>query len=97
MVKPKLAVRSLATPLRMNDGMDADETPKKQQEVLDGPMLSERDKAKLERKKRKEERQREVKVQLACLDILRISKVALIIILSCYLYHLILYSMSEVA
>ncbi|RWV94678.1 hypothetical protein GW17_00042761, partial [Ensete ventricosum] len=72
LVKPKLAVRSLAAPLRMYDGMDADETPKKQQEVLDGPMLSERDKAKLERKKRKDERQREVKVQFATLDNLRI-------------------------
>ncbi|KAJ8498968.1 hypothetical protein OPV22_009520 [Ensete ventricosum] len=64
LVKPKLAVRSLAAPLRMYDGMDADETPKKQQEVLDGPMLSERDKAKLERKKRKDERQREAQYQM---------------------------------
>lgn len=44
----------------MFDGMDEDETPKKQVEVLDGPVLTERDRAKLERRKRKEERQREV-------------------------------------
>lgn len=60
LVKTKQAVRSLATPLRMFDGMDEDETPKKQVEVLDGPVLTERDRAKLERRKRKEERQREV-------------------------------------
>lgn len=59
-MKPKQAVRSLATPLRMFDGMDEEETPKKQVEVLDGPVLSERDRAKIERRKRKDERQREV-------------------------------------
>ena len=58
MVKPKLAVRSLSTPLRMFDGMD-EEAHKKQVEVPDGPVLSERDRAKLERRKRKDERQRE--------------------------------------
>lgn len=58
LVKPKPTVRSLTTPLRMNDGMD-EEAPKKKPEVTDGPLLSERDRAKIERKKRKEERQRE--------------------------------------
>lgn len=48
-------------PLRMYDGMDEEKAPKKKPEVLDGPLLSERDKLKLERRKRKEERQREVK------------------------------------
>lgn len=63
LVKTKEAVRSLATPLRMFDGMD-DEVPKKQVEVLDGPILSERDRAKIERKKRKDERQREAQYQM---------------------------------
>lgn len=53
-------MRSLTTPLRMNDGMD-EEAPKKKPEVTDGPLLSERDRIKIERKKRKEERQREVR------------------------------------
>lgn len=60
MVKAAPAVRSLATPMRMYDGMDDEAPKKKQPEVLDGPLLSERDKLKLERRKRKEERQREV-------------------------------------
>jgi len=55
-------MRSLATPLRMNDGMDEEEAPKKKPEPIEGPVLTERDKAKMERKKRKEERQREVKI-----------------------------------
>lgn len=63
LVKAKPTVRSLATPFRMDDGMDEKQVPKKKAEVFDGPMLSERDKAKLERRKRKEERQREVKNQ----------------------------------
>ncbi|XP_068640397.1 ABC transporter F family member 3 [Aristolochia californica] len=64
LVKTKPTVRSLATPLRMFDGMDEDEAPKKQPELVEGPLLSERDKAKLERKKRKDERQREAKYQM---------------------------------
>lgn len=56
-------MRSLATPFRMDDGMDEEVVPKKKQEALDGPVLSERDKAKIERRKRKEERQREVLIQ----------------------------------
>ncbi|XP_058082056.1 ABC transporter F family member 3 [Magnolia sinica] len=64
LVKDKPAVRSLATPLRMFDGMDEEEAPKKQPEVLDGPVLSERDRAKIERKKRKDERQREAQFQM---------------------------------
>ncbi|KAK3155715.1 hypothetical protein QOZ80_2BG0206670 [Eleusine coracana subsp. coracana] len=65
LVKPKPAVRSLVTPLRMNEGMDSDVAPKKQPEVLfEGPLLSSRDKAKIERKKRKDERQREAQYQM---------------------------------
>ncbi|XP_044477073.1 ABC transporter F family member 3 [Mangifera indica] len=63
LVKAKPTVRSLTAPLRMNDGMD-EEVPKKKPEVIDGPVLTERDKAKLERKKRKEERQREAQYQI---------------------------------
>ncbi|XP_031248783.1 ABC transporter F family member 3 [Pistacia vera] len=63
LVKPKPTVRSLTAPLRMNDGMD-EEVPKKKPEVIDGPVLTERDKAKLERKKRKDERQREAQYQI---------------------------------
>lgn len=61
LARPKQAVRSLATPLRMFDGMDEDEPPKKKtEELFEGPFLSERDKAKIERRKRKDDRQREV-------------------------------------
>ncbi|KAJ9148115.1 hypothetical protein P3X46_030206 [Hevea brasiliensis] len=63
LVKAKPTVRSLTTPLRMNDGMD-EEVPVKKPEVMDGPVLSERDRAKLERRKRKEERQREAQYQM---------------------------------
>ncbi|XP_024954751.2 ABC transporter F family member 3 isoform X2 [Citrus sinensis] len=63
LVKPQPTVRSLTTPLRMNDGMD-EEAPKKKPEVTDSPLLSERDRAKIERKKRKEERQRESQYQM---------------------------------
>ncbi|KAJ0966724.1 hypothetical protein J5N97_023641 [Dioscorea zingiberensis] len=63
LVKPKEAVRSLATPLRMFDGMD-DEPVKKKVELLDGPVLTERDRLKLERRKRKDERQREAQYQM---------------------------------
>ncbi|KAL9242944.1 hypothetical protein vseg_016899 [Gypsophila vaccaria] len=59
LVKPKPSVRSLAAPLRMFDGMDEDLAPKKKVEEIDGPLLTERDKIKIERKKRKDERQRE--------------------------------------
>jgi len=44
----------------MFDGMDDEKVPKKKVEEIDGPLLTERDKMKLERRKRKEERQREV-------------------------------------
>ncbi|KAK4601217.1 hypothetical protein RGQ29_010687 [Quercus rubra] len=64
LVKDKPIMRSLATPLRMNDGMDEEEAPKKKPEPIEGPVLTERDKAKLERKKRKEERQRESEFQM---------------------------------
>lgn len=61
MVKEKPTVRSLLAPLRMDDGMDEQVAPKKiKQEPVDGPLLTERDKMKLERRKRKDERQREV-------------------------------------
>ncbi|KAF3774213.1 ABC transporter F family member 3 [Nymphaea thermarum] len=64
LAKKTEVVRSLATPLRMYDGMDVDVLPKKQAEVQDGPILSERDKLKIERRKRKEERQREAQYQM---------------------------------
>ncbi|XP_057967633.1 ABC transporter F family member 3 [Malania oleifera] len=64
LVKAKPTVRSLAAPVRMFDGMDDEEVPKKKLEVMDGPVLSERDRAKLERKKRKDERQREAQYQM---------------------------------
>lgn len=59
LIKAKPTVRSLSTPLRMFDGMDEEEAPKKKPEPVDGPLLTERDKMKLERRKRKDERQRE--------------------------------------
>ncbi|KAA8526112.1 hypothetical protein F0562_007788 [Nyssa sinensis] len=64
LVKAKPTVRSLAAPLRMYDGMDEEEVPKKKPEVMDGPVLSERDRMKLERRKRKDERQREAEYQM---------------------------------
>ncbi|KAK4489224.1 hypothetical protein RD792_005019 [Penstemon davidsonii] len=63
LVKEKPTVRSLLTPLRMDDGMDEGEAPKKKPEPVDGPLLTERDKLKLERRKRKDERQREAQYQ----------------------------------
>lgn len=64
LVKEKPTVRSLNAPLRMFDGMDEQETPqKKKPEPVDGPLLTERDKLKIERRKRKDERQREVQYQ----------------------------------
>lgn len=64
LVKAKPTVRSLTAPLRMFDGMDEEEAPKKKPEPVDGPLLTERDKMKLERRKRKEERQREAQYQM---------------------------------
>ncbi|KAG2394323.1 ABC transporter F family member 3 [Vigna angularis] len=61
LVKAKPAVRSLAAPFRMNEGLDDVQAPKKKPEPVDGPLLSERDRLKLERRKRKDERQREIK------------------------------------
>ncbi|CAH9080661.1 unnamed protein product [Cuscuta europaea] len=63
LVKPKPSVRSLKAPLRMFDGMDEEEAPKKKPEPTDGPLLTERDKIKIERRKRKEERQREAQYE----------------------------------
>jgi len=45
----------------MDDGMDEGEAPKKKVEAVDGPLFTERDRAKIERRKRKDERQREVR------------------------------------
>ncbi|MED6185164.1 ATP-binding cassette sub- F member 3 [Stylosanthes scabra] len=64
MVKAKPTVRSLAAPFRMNEGMDEGQTKKKKPEPVDGPLLSERDRMKLDRRKRKEERQREAQYQM---------------------------------
>uniref|UniRef100_A0A453Q5I2 Uncharacterized protein n=1 Tax=Aegilops tauschii subsp. strangulata TaxID=200361 RepID=A0A453Q5I2_AEGTS len=44
----------------MNAGMEEQVAPKKPENIFDAPLLSSRDKAKLERNKRKEDRQREV-------------------------------------
>ncbi|KAJ6962180.1 ABC transporter F family member 3 [Populus alba x Populus x berolinensis] len=63
LVKPKPTVRSLTTPFRMDDGMD-EEVKKKKPEPIDGPVLTERDKMKIERRKRKDERQREAQYQI---------------------------------
>ncbi|KAL6177824.1 hypothetical protein ACLB2K_049346 [Fragaria x ananassa] len=64
LVKAKPTVRSLAAPVRMDDGMDEGQAPKKKQEAIDGPVLTERDRAKLDRRKRKDERQREQQYQM---------------------------------
>ncbi|XP_039133293.1 uncharacterized protein LOC120270360 [Dioscorea cayenensis subsp. rotundata] len=56
LVKPKEAMRSLGTSLWMFDVMDDGEPVKKKVELLDGPVLTERDGVKLKRRKRKEER-----------------------------------------
>ncbi|NP_001353370.1 ABC transporter F family member 4 [Solanum lycopersicum] len=64
LAKPQPTVRSLKMPLRMFDGMDEEEAPKnKKPEPVDGPLLTERDKIKIERRKRKEERLREAEYQ----------------------------------
>lgn len=63
LVKTKPTVRSLLAPLRMDDGMDEEVAPKKKPEPVDGPLLTERDKMKIERRKRKDERQREAQYQ----------------------------------
>jgi ATP-binding cassette subfamily F protein 3 len=62
LVKSTPTVRSLATPFRMNEGMDEEQVPKKKPELLEGPSLSERNRRKKDREKRQEERQREVKI-----------------------------------
>ena len=51
--------RSLSAPVRMSDGLHEEEQPVKADHDEDSPFyLSERDKAKIERKKRKDDRQR---------------------------------------
>ncbi|KAJ3695225.1 hypothetical protein LUZ60_000602 [Juncus effusus] len=65
LIKPKQAVRSLAAPVRMYDGLDEEEAaPKKPPPEVFETVLSERDKQKIERRKRKEERAREADYQL---------------------------------
>jgi ATP-binding cassette subfamily F protein 3 len=44
----------------MNAGMEEEKAPKKVEYIFDAPPLSSRDKAKIERNRRKEDRQREV-------------------------------------
>ncbi|PRQ36828.1 hypothetical protein RchiOBHm_Chr4g0395861 [Rosa chinensis] len=39
LVKGKPTVWSLAAPVRMDDGMDEGQAPKKKQELIDDPML----------------------------------------------------------
>lgn len=61
-------------PMRMFDGMDEEEAPKnKKPEPVDGPLLTERDKIKIERRKRKEERLREVSEKMIFLTIIRMN------------------------
>jgi ATP-binding cassette subfamily F protein 3 len=48
----------------MNAGMEEVKAPKKTEYIFDAPPLSARDKAKIERNKRKEDRQREVSCSL---------------------------------
>ncbi|VAI63556.1 unnamed protein product [Triticum turgidum subsp. durum] len=48
----------------MNAGMEEQVAPKKPENIFDAPLLSSRDKAKLERNKRKEDRQREAQYQM---------------------------------
>ncbi|XP_068305427.1 ABC transporter F family member 3-like [Pyrus communis] len=64
LVKAKPTVRSLSAPVRMDDGMNEKVAPKKKVELIDGPVLTERDRAKIERKKRKDDRQREQQYQI---------------------------------
>ncbi|GLJ41053.1 hypothetical protein SUGI_0849910 [Cryptomeria japonica] len=59
----KEVVRSLRTPVRMYDGLRQDESPPKVVDTQDGPPMSEHDRAKIERRKRKEDRQREAAYQ----------------------------------
>eukprot|EP00250_Pteridium_aquilinum_P019406 c24419_g1_i1 orf=140-2392(+) len=60
----KEGFRSLATPVRMSDGLYEEELPVKVDQVEDVPFyLSERDKAKIERKKRKDDRQRQAQYE----------------------------------
>ncbi|KAM1810885.1 hypothetical protein TB2_027061 [Malus domestica] len=49
LVKAKPTVRSLSAPVRMDDGMDTKVAPKKKVEVIDGPLLTERDRAKIKK------------------------------------------------
>lgn len=64
LVKSTPTVRSLATPFRMNDGMDEEQVRKKKPELMEGPVLSERDRRKQAREKRHEERKRETQYQM---------------------------------
>ncbi|XP_062146458.1 ABC transporter F family member 3 [Alnus glutinosa] len=64
LVKSTPTVRSLATPFRMNEGMDEEQVPKKKPELLEGPSLSERNRRKKDREKRQEERQREAQYRM---------------------------------
>lgn len=60
----KEGFRSLATPVRMSDGLHQEEPSVKVDQVEDVPFyLSERDKAKIERKKRKDDRQRQAQYE----------------------------------
>ncbi|PRQ37451.1 hypothetical protein RchiOBHm_Chr4g0402741 [Rosa chinensis] len=43
------ATLSLVAPVRMDDGMDEGHAPKKKHELIDSPVLTECDKAKLDR------------------------------------------------
>lgn len=60
----KEGFRSLATPVRMSDGLREEEPSVKVDQSQSAPLfMSERDQVKIERKKRKEERQRQVEYE----------------------------------
>jgi ATP-binding cassette subfamily F protein 3 len=50
----------MAAPVRMSDGLTEGDTISKSEEIQAPPQISERDLAKIERRRRKEERQRQV-------------------------------------
>ncbi|GKB62239.1 hypothetical protein Tco_0918425, partial [Tanacetum coccineum] len=69
LIKIEPAVRSLATPFRMNEGMDEVKVVKKKPEPVDGPLLTEHDRIKLERRKRKDEHQRAAKAGMPVVSV----------------------------
>lgn len=72
--KSQEGFRKMAAPVRMSDGMSGGDPSARMEEVQTLPQISERDLAKIERRKRKEERQRQVSLALtSCSRILKLS------------------------